>query len=53
VINDIVREPATEARLRTFSMQTHVRSLADTESYFHAEVTKWGKMVKSVGLSTE
>ena len=52
-INEIVREPATEARLRTFSMQTHPRSLADTERYFESEMTKWGTMVKAVGLSVE
>ena len=53
VINDIVREPATEARLRTFSMQTHVRPLSDTETYFRNEVAKWGEMVKAVGISAE
>ena len=49
-INEIVAEPATEARLRTFSMQTSVRSLADTESYFRSEVAKWGKMVDAIGI---
>jgi hypothetical protein len=34
-------------------MQTHPRSLADTESYFNSEMTKWGTMVKAVGLSVE
>jgi tripartite-type tricarboxylate transporter receptor subunit TctC len=53
VINDIVREPATEVRLRTFSMQTHVRTLPDTEAYFRSEVAKWGQMVKAVGISAE
>jgi tripartite-type tricarboxylate transporter receptor subunit TctC len=49
-INEIVAEPATEAKLRTFSMQTSVRSLADTETYFRAEVVKWGKMVETIGI---
>jgi tripartite-type tricarboxylate transporter receptor subunit TctC len=49
-VNEIVAEPATEARLRTFSMQTSVRSLADTESYFRSEVAKWGKMVDAIGI---
>jgi tripartite-type tricarboxylate transporter receptor subunit TctC len=52
-INDIVREPATEARLRTFSMQTRVRSLPETESYFRGEVAKWGKMVEAVGITAK
>lgn len=49
-INGIVREPATEARLGTFSMQTRVRNLADTETYFRSEVAKWGKMVETIGI---
>jgi len=49
-INEIVAEPATEAKLRTFSMQTSARSLADTESYFRGEVAKWGKMVETIGI---
>ena len=49
-INEIVAEPATEAKLRTFSMQTSARSLADTESYFRSEVAKWGKMVETIGI---
>ena len=43
-------EAATEARLRTFSMQASVRSLPDTESYFRSEVGKWGKMVEAIGI---
>jgi len=50
LINEIVREPATEAKLRTFSMQTSVRGLADTESYFHSEIANWGKMVEAIGI---
>jgi tripartite-type tricarboxylate transporter receptor subunit TctC len=49
-ISEIVAEPATEAKLRTFSMQTSVRNLADTESYFRSEVAKWGKMVETIGI---
>ena len=52
-INEIVREPATEAKLATFSMQTRVRNIADTEAYFRAEVAKWGKMVEAIGISAK
>ena len=52
-ISDIVREPATEARLRTFSMQTRVRGLPETETYFRGEVAKWGKMVEAVGITAK
>ena len=49
-INEMVAEPATEAELRTFTMQTSVRSLADTERYFRSEVAKWGQMVEAIGI---
>src|SRR5580658_4116849 len=49
-INEIVQEPATQAKLATFSMQTRIRNLADTEAYFRSEVAKWGKMVEAIGL---
>jgi tripartite-type tricarboxylate transporter receptor subunit TctC len=49
-IGEIAAEPATEAKLRTFSMQTSVRELPDTESYFRSEVAKWGKMVETIGI---
>jgi tripartite-type tricarboxylate transporter receptor subunit TctC len=49
-INEIVAEPATVARLRTFSMQTSVRGPADTEAYFRSEIAKWGKMVETLGI---
>jgi tripartite-type tricarboxylate transporter receptor subunit TctC len=52
-INAVVREPATEARLNTLTMQTRVRDLAASEAYFHAEIANWGKMVKAIGISTE
>jgi len=52
-INDVVREPATEARLKALTMQTRVRDLAASETYFHSEVANWGKMVKAIGISTE
>jgi tripartite-type tricarboxylate transporter receptor subunit TctC len=49
-INEIVEEPATKAKLATFSMQTHVRDLAGSEAYFRSEIAKWGKMVDAIGL---
>jgi len=49
-VNEIVAEPATEAKLRTFSMQTSVRGLGDTEGYFRSEIANWGKMVETIGI---
>jgi tripartite-type tricarboxylate transporter receptor subunit TctC len=49
-VNEIVAEPATVAKLNTFSMQTTQRGLADTEAYFRSEIAHWGKMVETVGI---
>ena len=49
-MNEIVAEPATEAKLRTFSMQTSVRGLGDTEGYFRSEIANWGRMVETIGI---
>ncbi|HLH92295.1 MAG TPA: tripartite tricarboxylate transporter substrate binding protein [Xanthobacteraceae bacterium] len=52
-IDEIVSEPATQKKLATFSMQTHVRDLAGSEAYFRSEVAKWGKMVDALGISAK
>jgi len=52
-INEIVSEPATQAKFATFSMQTHVRDLAGSEAYFRGEVSKWSKMVEALGISAK
>jgi tripartite-type tricarboxylate transporter receptor subunit TctC len=52
-VNDVVKEPATEERLKTFSMQTHQRDLAATNAYFRSEVADWATRVKAVGISAE
>jgi hypothetical protein len=49
-INEIVAEPPSVAKLRTFSMQTSVHSLADTERCFRSEVAKRGQMVEAIGI---
>jgi hypothetical protein len=48
-----MREPATVEKLRTFTMQTRERDLPGTDAYFKSEIAKWGKMVKTIGISTE
>jgi len=52
-INEAIREPATVEKLKTFTMQTRERDLAATDAYFKSEIGKWGKMVKTIGISTE
>jgi tripartite-type tricarboxylate transporter receptor subunit TctC len=49
-VNEIIAEPATQAKLRTFSMQTTTRDLAGTQSYFRSEIASWGKMVETIGI---
>jgi tripartite-type tricarboxylate transporter receptor subunit TctC len=52
-INEIVKEPAVEEKLRALSMQTHPRDLAATNAYFRSEVADWATRVKAVGISAE
>ena len=52
-VNEVVREPATEAKLKTLSFQTRQRDLAASEAYFRSEIANWAERVKAVGMSAE
>ncbi|HYW61511.1 MAG TPA: tripartite tricarboxylate transporter substrate-binding protein [Xanthobacteraceae bacterium] len=52
-VNEIIKEPATEERLRALSLQTRTRDLAASNAYFRSEVADWAKRVQAVGISAE
>ena len=52
-INELIREPAIEAKLKTLSFQTHQRDLATADEYFRSQVADWAKRVKAVGVFAE
>jgi tripartite-type tricarboxylate transporter receptor subunit TctC len=50
-INEIIREDAIQARLKRFALEPMYGNPAETASFFKSEVERWGKMVKTLGLS--
>jgi tripartite-type tricarboxylate transporter receptor subunit TctC len=52
-INELIREPAIEAKLKKLSFQTRQRDLATANAYFRSQVVDWAKRVKAVGVFAE
>jgi tripartite-type tricarboxylate transporter receptor subunit TctC len=50
-IEAVLKDPETLDRLKTFGFDPISGSPAEADTYFRAEVTKWGEMVKALGLS--
>ena len=50
-IEEVVKDPALRQKLTSIGFDPIEGSQAQAESYFKAEVEKWGKMVKTLGLS--
>src|SRR5580700_11388298 len=50
-IDDIVKSPAVEKKLADMGFDPLAGSQAQADAMFSAEVTKWGNMVKALGLS--
>ncbi|HSP50294.1 MAG TPA: tripartite tricarboxylate transporter substrate-binding protein [Pseudolabrys sp.] len=50
-IEEVMKDPALQHKLTSIGFDPIEGSQAQAESYFKAEVEKWGKMVKTLGLS--
>lgn len=50
-LNEVLKEPEVQARLKLYAYDAEFRSPAETVSYFNSEVDRWGKMVNALGLS--
>jgi tripartite-type tricarboxylate transporter receptor subunit TctC len=50
-IEQVVKDPALQAKLTSIGFDPIEGNQAQAESYFRSEVAKWGKMVKALGLS--
>jgi tripartite-type tricarboxylate transporter receptor subunit TctC len=50
-IDEVMKDPALRQKLTSIGFDPIEGSQAQAESYFKAEVEKWGKMVKTLGLS--
>jgi tripartite-type tricarboxylate transporter receptor subunit TctC len=49
--NEILKDPAVQARLKLYAYEPSFRTPAETVGYFNGEVDRWGKMVTALGLS--
>jgi tripartite-type tricarboxylate transporter receptor subunit TctC len=52
-IEEVMKDPALRQKLTSIGFDPIEGSQAQAESYFKAEVEKWGKMVKTLGLSIQ
>jgi len=52
-VEEVMKGPALRERLTTIGFDPIEGSQPEAETYFRAEVAKWGKMVKTLGLSIE
>ena len=50
-IEEVMKDPALRQKLTSIGFDPIEGSQAQAETYFKAEVEKWGKMVKTLGLS--
>jgi tripartite-type tricarboxylate transporter receptor subunit TctC len=50
-IDTVIKTPDVQKRLIDFGFEPIVGSQAEADALFNAEVDKWGKMVKALGLS--
>jgi tripartite-type tricarboxylate transporter receptor subunit TctC len=52
-INDTIKSPEVQKRLAAIGFDPISGSPAEADAMFKAEVAKWGKMVKTLGLSVK
>ena len=50
-IEEVMKDPQLQQKLTSIGFDPINGSQAQAESYFRAEVEKWGKMVKALALS--
>ena len=52
-INDILKEPEAQQKLKTLGFDAINKSHAEAVDYFRGEVATWEKMSKAIGYSTD
>ncbi len=50
-VEDVIKDPAVQKRLQDIGFDPMHGSATQADTYFRSEVTKWGTMVKKLGLS--
>ena len=52
-INQIVKEPEAQQKLKTIGFDAMIKTQAETAEYFKSEVASWGKMTRAIGFSSD
>jgi tripartite-type tricarboxylate transporter receptor subunit TctC len=52
-INEILKEPAVQQKLKTIGFDPIFKTHAQAGDYFKAEVANWGKMVRAIGITVD
>jgi tripartite-type tricarboxylate transporter receptor subunit TctC len=53
VINQIMKEPETQEKLKTIGFDAIIKTQAEATDYFKSEVATWGKMTRAIGYSID
>ena len=49
-VNDVVRDPATQAQFQAMQTEFRIGDRADASAFFRHDVARWRKMITSIGL---
>jgi tripartite-type tricarboxylate transporter receptor subunit TctC len=52
-INDVLKMPDVQERMKTIAFEPRSGDVADANKYFKAEIANWGNMVHAVGASVQ
>ncbi len=52
-INDILKTPEIQAKLKTMGLEPRPGTAAESHAFFKSEIGNWGKMVRTIGASVE
>jgi tripartite-type tricarboxylate transporter receptor subunit TctC len=52
-INEIMKEPEAQQKVKAIGFDPIVKNQAETIEYFKSEVANWGKMTRAIGFSTD
>jgi len=52
-INDIIKEPEAQQKIRAIGFDPILKNQPETADYFKSEVANWGKMTRAIGFSTD
>ena len=52
-INEIMKEPEVQQKIRTIGFEPLLKTQAEAADYFKSEVATWGKMTRAIGFSSD